>query len=69
VLAKKQWPKVRFKEKRAITVREHQAMIGNEQNPERRAFYEFCWHLGGAHSASRASNKSGCLNRIFIGWD
>jgi integrase len=50
VLAKKQWPKVRFKEKRAITLKEHQAIIGNEQNPERRAFYEFCWHLGGAQS-------------------
>ncbi|MGO9201007.1 MAG: tyrosine-type recombinase/integrase [Limisphaerales bacterium] len=50
VLAKKQWPQVRFKEKRAITFKEHQAIIGNEQNPERRAFYEFCWHLGGAQS-------------------
>jgi len=50
VLAKKQWPKVRFKEKRAITIKEHQAIITTEMNPERRAFYEFCWHLGGAQS-------------------
>ena len=50
VLAKKQWPKVRFKEKRAITWKEHQAIITSEMNPERRAFYEFCWHLGGAQS-------------------
>jgi integrase len=50
VLAKKQWPKVRFKEKRAITLKEHQAIIGGEANAERRAFYEFCWHLGGAQS-------------------
>jgi hypothetical protein len=50
VLAKKQWPKVRFKEKRAITFKEHQAIIENEQNAERRAYYEFCWHLGGAQS-------------------
>ena len=50
VLAKKQWPKIRFKEKRAITLKEHQAIIENELNPERRAFYEFCWHLGGAQS-------------------
>jgi integrase len=50
VLPKKQWPKVRFKEKRAITSKEHQAIITTETNPERRAFYEFCWHLGGAQS-------------------
>ncbi|HZM03540.1 MAG TPA: tyrosine-type recombinase/integrase [Candidatus Saccharimonadales bacterium] len=50
VLAKKQWPKVRFKEKRAITWQEHQTIIEKELNPERRAFYEFCWHLGGAQS-------------------
>src|ERR1039457_2934456 len=50
VLAKKQWPKVRFKEKRAVTLKEHQAIIEKELNPERRAFYEFCWHLGGAQS-------------------
>ena len=50
ILAKKQWPKVRFKEKRAITWKEHQAIIESELNPERRAFYEFCWHLGGAQS-------------------
>src|SRR3984885_9593828 len=40
ILAKKQWPKVRFKEKRAITWEEHQAIIARELNPERRAFYE-----------------------------
>ena len=50
VLAKKQWPQVRFKEKRAITFKEHQAIIQKELNPERRTFYEFCWHLGGAQS-------------------
>jgi hypothetical protein len=50
VLVKKQWPKVRFKEKRAITGKEHQAIIEKEANPERRAFYEFWWHLGGAQS-------------------
>ena len=50
VLAKKQCPKVRFKEKRAITWQEHQTIIEKESNPERRAFYQFCWHLGGAQS-------------------
>jgi integrase len=50
ILAKKQWPKVRFKEKRAITLEEHQAIVEKELNPERRAFYECCWLLGGAQS-------------------
>ncbi|MBI3867400.1 MAG: tyrosine-type recombinase/integrase [Verrucomicrobia bacterium] len=50
VLPKKQWPKVRFGEKRAVTAAEHQAIVSGEANPERRAFYECCWHLGGAQS-------------------
>jgi prepilin-type processing-associated H-X9-DG protein len=50
VLPKKQWPKIRFKEKRAVTAEEHKAIIATEKNPERRAFYELCWHLGGAQS-------------------
>ena len=27
-----------------------QAIVAAEHNPERRAFYELCWHLGGAQS-------------------
>jgi hypothetical protein len=50
VLPKKQWPKVRYKDKRAVTAQEHQAIVAAELNPERRAYYECCWHLGGAQS-------------------
>lgn len=50
VLPKKQWPKIRFKEKRAVAAQEHQAIVAAEKNAERRAFYELCWHLGGAQS-------------------
>src|SRR5260221_532012 len=50
VLAKKQWPKVRFGEKRAITLAEHQAIVAKEANPERRTFYDLCWHFGRAQS-------------------
>ena len=50
ILSKKQWPEVRFKEKRAITAQEHQAILTGERKPEWRAYYEFCWHLGGAQS-------------------
>lgn len=50
VLPKKRWPKIRFHEKRAVTWSEHQAIVANESNPERRAYYECCWHLGAAQS-------------------
>jgi len=50
VLPKKRWPKIRFKAKRAVTLAEHQAIVAHESNPERRAYYECCWHLGGAQT-------------------
>jgi len=48
VIPKRQWPKVRYKDKRAITADEHQRIVEREPNPERRLFYELCWHLGGS---------------------
>jgi integrase len=50
VLPKKQWPKIRFNPKRAVTAQEHQAILAAEKNPERRAFYALCWLLGGSQS-------------------
>jgi hypothetical protein len=46
IIVKRNWPKVRFKEKRSITVDEHKKIIDREKNPERRAFYELCWLIG-----------------------
>jgi integrase len=48
ILPKKQWPAVRYGEKRAITLAEHRKIITREPNPERQAFYELCWYLGGS---------------------
>lgn len=48
IIPKRQWPKVRYGEKRAITLEEHRKIIEREQNAERRAFYELCWHFGGS---------------------
>jgi integrase len=48
VVPKRQWPAVKFKEKRAITLDEHQRIIAAEVNPERKALYQLCWHLGGS---------------------
>jgi hypothetical protein len=50
VIPKRQWPAVCFKDKRAITWQEHQAIIEREPNPERRVFYQLAWHLGASQS-------------------
>src|SRR5439155_24128944 len=50
VIPKRMWPDFSFGEKRAITLDEHKAIVGREQNPERRAFYELAWHLGASQS-------------------
>jgi integrase len=48
ILPKRQWPAVKFKERRGITLDEHQRIITAEVNPERKVFYQLCWHLGGS---------------------
>jgi integrase len=50
VIPRLKWPKLNFKDKRAITIEEHQAIVAREQNPERKAFYELAWHLGASQS-------------------
>jgi hypothetical protein len=47
LIPKRQWPTVRFKEKRAITLDEHRKIIAAEVNRERKVFYQLCWRLGG----------------------
>jgi integrase len=46
VIPRRQWPPVHYKPKRAITLAEHQQIIAAEPNPERKALYQLCWHLG-----------------------
>jgi len=50
LIPKRQWPVVRFKEKRAITWEEHCKIVERERNPERNAFYRLAWHLGASQS-------------------
>ena len=50
VIPKNRWPVVEHGEKRGITLDEHQRIVAREQNPERKAFYELCWHVGGSQS-------------------
>lgn len=46
VIPRRQWPAIHYKEKRAITFEEHQKVLAAEVNPERKALYQLCWHLG-----------------------
>ena len=48
VIPRRQWPTIRYEEKRALTLTEHQKIIAAEVNPERKVFYQLCWHLGGS---------------------
>lgn len=85
IIPKRQWPAIRFKTKRAITLTEHNEIIAREKNAERRAFYQLCWHFGGAQgdiARLEASNidwngrtvafvrkKTGQVSRIRFGHD
>jgi hypothetical protein len=50
ILAKRVWPKIRSKHRRAVTAEEHAAIIVSEKNPEKRAYYEFLYETGAAQS-------------------
>lgn len=50
VLAPKLWPRPVFRDKRAITFKEHQVILGSEKNPERNLFYQLLWEIGAAQS-------------------
>ena len=46
VIPRRQWPAIHYKDKRAITLAEHQKILAAEVNAERKTFYQLCWHLG-----------------------
>ena len=48
VLPPRQWPQVKYRPKRGLTRDEHERIVGREHNPERRAFYQLLWELGGS---------------------
>jgi integrase len=50
IVPKRLWQAIRHQPKRAITLEEHRRIIEREKNPERRNFYELCWHLGGSQA-------------------
>ncbi len=50
IIPRRQWPKFRYATKKAITAEQYQQIIEREQNPEKRAFYQLLWHLGGSQT-------------------
>jgi integrase len=50
LIPKRQWPPIRYKEKRGITLEEHRQIVEREKNPEFKAFYQLAWHLGASQS-------------------
>lgn len=50
IIPGRQWPTVRFHERRAITRGEHEKIVAADPNAERRLFYEVAWHLGASQT-------------------
>jgi integrase len=50
IIPPKLWPKYEKKPKRAITWEEHQKIIQNEANAERKSYYELLWEIGSAQT-------------------
>ena len=63
VIPRLQWPKPVYKEKRAITLEEHQMILKEEINAERKVFYQLCWHLGGSQG------DIACLKGEDVDWE
>jgi len=63
VIPPKLWPKSAKKPKRGITWEEHQKIVQNENNEERKLYYELLWEIGAAQTD--AAN----LTATNIEWD
>ena len=50
ILPRPLWPKARHQRRISITFEQHQRILERETNPERRAYYQLCWFLGGANT-------------------
>ncbi len=50
IIPPKLWPQPKRKERRAITLQEHEMIIASEKNLERRNFYQLLWEIGSSQS-------------------
>jgi integrase len=48
IIPPKLWPESKPRQKRAITIQEHERIIESEKNIERRNFYQLLWEIGSA---------------------
>jgi integrase len=62
VIPRLQWPRPVFKPKRAITSKEHAAIVQRETNAERRDYYELLWHTGASQG------DAACMTAEDINW-
>lgn len=46
VMTSRQWPPMRYGERRGITRAEHEKLVAKEKDPEARAYFELLWHVG-----------------------
>jgi len=54
IITFKQWPRIRFGNRRAITADEAAKLVAAEKDPEWRSFLELLWHIGAAQVDSAA---------------
>lgn len=50
LIPRKRWPRIDYREKRAITWAEHERVVAAEVNPEWRDYYQLLWHLGASQT-------------------
>jgi integrase len=50
IIPKRQWPEIKFKDKRAITWEEHQRIVTGESNRELRDYYDLLWYFGASQT-------------------
>jgi hypothetical protein len=47
IIPRRQWPKIKFRPKLAITLEEHEKILAGERNPQLLSYYQLLWHPGG----------------------
>ncbi len=70
IIPRRHWPKIKHKDTRAITLEEHRQILAAEKNPERWAFYQMCWLLGGGQTdmASLQADSFDRENKTVTFW-
>jgi len=67
IIPAKLWPEPERKDRRAITLGEHERIMASEQNLERRNYYQFLWEIGAAQSdaAMMSAENINWQNRVL----